>query len=326
VSATLTVALGEVAEITAGGGAPQDAAAFSGEGRPFVRAGSLNSLAEGADEWSLEKLTEKVAREHGLRLFPAGTELFAKSGMSATKGLVHRLNVPAHVVNHLAAIVCGERLDSGYLRHCLGANSPTRLIKDAAYPSIRLSDIATMKIPLPSLAEQRRIAEVLDRAEGLRAKRRAAFVQLDFLIQSLFLDLFGDPYTNPKGLGKEALEQITLNITDGKHGDCRPSPESGYFFVSVKDIKDGQIDYSGARQIDPDDFMEVHRRTRLEEGDVLITNSGTIGKTAVVAASPQLDRTTFQKSVAIVKPKREKLESLYLRTALDMCAAKLSRA
>ena len=55
-----------------------------------------------------------------------------------------------------------------------------------------------VEIPLPPLAEQRRIAEVLDRAEALRAKRRAALAQLDSLTQSFFLDLFGDPATNPK--------------------------------------------------------------------------------------------------------------------------------
>ena len=53
--------------------------------------------------------------------------------------------------------------------------------------------IRQLEIPLPPLAEQRRIAEVLDRAEALRAKRRAALAQLDSLTQSLFLDLFGDP-------------------------------------------------------------------------------------------------------------------------------------
>ena len=56
------------------------------------------------------------------------------------------------------------------------------------------------RLPLPPLTEQRRIAEVLDRAEALRAKRRAALAQLDTLTQSIFLDLFGDPATNPKGL------------------------------------------------------------------------------------------------------------------------------
>ena len=65
--------------------------------------------------------------------------------------------------------------------------------------AIMSREILDIRIPLPPLAEQRRIAEVLDRAEALRAKRRAALAQLDSLTQSLFLDLFGDPATNPKG-------------------------------------------------------------------------------------------------------------------------------
>jgi len=321
-----TASLGEIAEVAAGGGAPQNADAFTAEGTPFIRAGSLNPLVNGASESTLEHLTDEVAKEHGLRKFPRDTVVFAKSGMSATKGHVYRLRNEAYVVNHLAAIVPTQRVVPEFLEHSLRVFSPVRLIQDAAYPSVRLSDVATMKIPLPPLAEQRRIAEVLGRGLALRAKRRAALAQLDSLTQSLFLDLFGDPATNPKSITKRKLEDVTLNITDGKHGDCRPSSNSGYFFVSVKDIKDGQIDYRDARQIHRDDFMEVHKRTNLEEGDVLITNSGTIGKTAVVLRSPRVERTTFQKSVAIVKPKRGSLEPLYLRTAVDLCVANLARA
>jgi type I restriction enzyme, S subunit len=76
------------------------------------------------------------------------------------------------------------------------------------FPEVRRSSI-----PLPPLAEQRRIAEVLDRAEALRAKRRAALAQLDSLTQSLFLDLFGDPATNPKGWPKATLGDVTEMIT-----------------------------------------------------------------------------------------------------------------
>ena len=65
-------------------------------------------------------------------------------------------------------------------------------------PRLSPSTLAEFEIPLPPLAEQRRIAEVLDRAEALRTKRRAALAQLDSLTQSLFLDLFGDPVSNPK--------------------------------------------------------------------------------------------------------------------------------
>src|SRR5690625_4918210 len=68
----------------------------------------------------------------------------------------------------------------------------------ANLPRLNPTELARFEIPLPPLAEQRRIAEVLDRAEALRAKRRAALAQLDSLTQSLFLDLFGDPKDNPK--------------------------------------------------------------------------------------------------------------------------------
>ena len=76
------------------------------------------------------------------------------------------------------------------------------------------------KSQLPPLAEQRRIAEVLDRAEALRAKRRAALAQLDSLTQSLFLDLFGDPATNPKGWAHKTLLDLGKVVTGGSATEC----------------------------------------------------------------------------------------------------------
>jgi type I restriction enzyme S subunit len=81
--------------------------------------------------------------------------------------------------------------------------------------------LAGLTIPLPPLPEQRRIAEILDKADALRAKRRAALAQLDSLTQSIFLDMFGDPATNPKGMRKQPLgELIKL-----KSGDFLPAAE-----------------------------------------------------------------------------------------------------
>jgi type I restriction enzyme S subunit len=74
--------------------------------------------------------------------------------------------------------------------------------------NLRNEDLNELEIPLPPLAEQRRIAEMLDLAEALRAKRRAALAQFDSLAQSLFLDLFGKPKENPKGWPLAALMEI----------------------------------------------------------------------------------------------------------------------
>ncbi len=198
--------LGEIAEVATGGGAPQDAEAFTDQGMPFIRAGSLKPLVSGASESTLEHLTEEVAKQHGLRKFPRDTVVFAKSGMSATKGHIYRLRNDAYVVNHLAALIPSKKIIPKFLEHSLRVFSPICLIQDAAYPSIRLSDIATMQIPLPPRPEQRWIAEVLDRSEALRAKRGAALGELDSLIHSIFLDLFGDPVSNPRDWPQESLD------------------------------------------------------------------------------------------------------------------------
>ena len=107
------------------------------------------------------------------------------------------------------------------------------------------------------------------------------------------------------------LGEICLQITDGKHGDCENQENSGYYFVSVKDIDDDEINYSNARQITKFDFEDTDRRTKLENEDILITNSGTIGK-FVFVNSPLSRKTTFQKSVAIIKPNKNKIIPKFL--------------
>jgi type I restriction enzyme S subunit len=222
------VTLSSLAEVRSGGGAPQESAAFTATGNPFVRAGSLIKLLNGASEESLEKLEPPVAEKHGLRLFPVGTVLFAKSGMSATKGHIYRLSKPAYVVNHLAALIPHEPSDGGFLVRALQKFPPTTLIKDPAYPSIRLSDIKDMSVLAPGEpAERKRIAEVLDRADALRAKRRTALDQLDTLAHALFLDLFGDPVINSRGWRRIPFGELLSNIDSGWSPRCLDRPISG---------------------------------------------------------------------------------------------------
>lgn len=111
---------------------------------------------------------------------------------------------------------------------------------------------------------------------------------------------------------EQKLEDITLHITDGKHGDCESDDNSGFYFISCKDVYDGKIHYDGARQITEKDFVDTHKRTMLEPNDILITNSGTIGRMALVKDNPYIRKTTFQKSVAIIKPNPRKICPAYL--------------
>ena len=108
------------------------------------------------------------------------------------------------------------------------------------------------------------------------------------------------------------LKDITLTITDGKHGDCKNHDGSGYYFISCKDVYDETIHYENARQIAEDDFRDADRRTNLAAYDILITNSGTIGRMALVKDIPETRKTTFQKSVAIVRADTSQVVPNYL--------------
>jgi len=95
----------------------------------------------------------------------------------------------------------------------------------ASYPAVSDRIILASQIPLPPLAEQKRIAGILDAADALRAKRRAALAQLDSLTQSLFLDLFGDPVSNPMGWPEVEFEEI---VESTKLGMVRGSTDFGW--------------------------------------------------------------------------------------------------
>ena len=109
------------------------------------------------------------------------------------------------------------------------------------------------------------------------------------------------------------LKDITRNITDGVHGDCENENSSGYYFISVKDLQPYEINYENARQITYNDFANANKRTKLEKGDVLFANSGdTIGKMLRVKENNVIiGKTTFQKSIAILKPNCEIINDAY---------------
>ena len=108
-------------------------------------------------------------------------------------------------------------------------------------PFIKPSDVKSHLVFLPPLTEQRRIAAILDKADALRAKRREALAQLDRLAQSIFLEMFGDPATNPKGWPLRTLKEIGKVSTGG----TPPSALEGMFggeipFVTPGDLESNQ--------------------------------------------------------------------------------------
>ena len=223
----MKVCLGDICTISTGQSAPQDKSAFTANGIPFIRAGCLAALLEGKKEDEFELIDQEHAKKFRLKLFPKDTIIFAKSGMSAKLGRVYRLKSPCYLVSHLAAVIPSKKIDPGYLHRWLEKNPPSTLIANEAYPSIKTSVIKQVQIPLPPLAEQKRIAAILDKADAIRRKRQRAIKLADDFLRATFLDMFGDPVTNPKGWEVKEFEEI---VADTKLGLVRSSKEFGWGF------------------------------------------------------------------------------------------------
>jgi type I restriction enzyme S subunit len=163
-----------------------------------------------------------------------------------------------------------------------------------------------------SLPEQQRIVGILDEAfDGIATAKANSEKNLQNA-RALFESHLNSVFTHRgEGWVETSLGDVCQQITDGKHGDCGDQVGSGFYFLSAKDVKGGTLNYENARQITKVDFEETHRRTNLEAGDLLITNSGTIGRMAIAPADEKTKRTTFQKSVAILKPMKDSIDSKF---------------
>ncbi|WP_051227705.1 restriction endonuclease subunit S [Gillisia sp. JM1] len=205
--------LKNIAKVTAGNSAPQKDK-FSDEGIPFIRAGSLEFLVRGIPIDECEKIDPLFAKEKKMRLFPKGSILFAKSGMSSKMGRVYVLPEDAYIVSHLAVVtITSKHVNNEYVAFYFNYRPPYHLIKDDAYPSISVTDIENVEIPLPDLETQNKIVAILDKAKAILDKRAETITKYDELLRATFLEMFGDVSNNPKGFDKKPLKDFGQIIT-----------------------------------------------------------------------------------------------------------------
>lgn len=151
---------------------------------------------------SQDHITEEAIKNSTAKLIAPGAILVViRSGVLKHSFPIGINKVPVAINQDLKALTCSERVDATYLARFLQSNARNLLtnVRGTTADNIPTESLRQIQVPLPPLSEQKRIAEILDRAESLRRQRRAALALLDELTQSIFLDMFGDPVSNPKG-------------------------------------------------------------------------------------------------------------------------------
>ena len=140
------------------------------------------------------------------------------------------------------------------------------------------------EIPLPSLEEQKAIAEKLDKVSGLIEKRKTQLEKLDLLIKSRFIELFGDTVINPLGWDKKELGKV-CDVRDGTH-DSPQYYETGFPLVTSKNVTSGKIDLTDCSLICEKDYQKINERSKVDKGDILMPMIGTVGNPVIVDIEP----------------------------------------
>ncbi|WP_164962402.1 restriction endonuclease subunit S [Rubrivivax sp. JA1026] len=194
-------------------------------------------------------------------------------------------------------------VDEAYLFHYLPI--ALRRIEDATpfvtVKHLSAGDLREERIPIPPLAEQRRIAAILDKADVLRTKRREALAELDRLVQSIFVEMFGEPLSNPKGWPQRMLKELGAVSTGG----TPPSAKEGMFggdipFVTPGDLESGQavkrwLSEAGAQQVGT-----------VRAGAALVCCIGTIGKVSMAST-----RSAFNQQLNAVEWRRDLIDDRF---------------
>jgi type I restriction enzyme S subunit len=141
-------------------------------------------------------------------------------------------------------------------------------------------------LPLPPLPEQRRIADILDKADAIRRKRKEAIALTEELLRSAFLEMFGDPVTNPKGWRTVPLDELIDQERGISYGVVQRGPhiEDGVPVVRISNFGDCRFDGRDVVRTSSE-ISDAYRRTILRGGELVVSIRGTVGRVAVVPVS-----------------------------------------
>lgn len=302
-----TAALSEVAEVVSGGTPKSSVKEYWGGDIPWVTPKDLSDLTGAYIKETPRTISNLGLDKSSANILPANSVLFSSR---APIGHVAINAVPMATNQGFKSFVpVPDRLDSKYLYHWLKANRSylESLGNGATFKEVSKAVVSAVEIPLPPLPEQRRIAAILDHADALRAKRRETISRLRELVQSAFVDCFGNP---EPGWKVRPLADVVDPSTIVTYGIVQAGDEfqAGVPYIRTGDIVDGEIQTNKLRHTDPA-IASKFSRSAVDAGDIVMSIRATVGTTAMVP--PCLQGANLTQGTARIAPGRS-VEGLYL--------------
>ena len=279
--------LGELCSVVTKGTTPTSLGMkFEDEGVPFLRIQNLSgSSVHLKDILYISEDTHNALNRS--KIMP-GDFLITIAGTIGRVAIVPD-DFPEANCNQAVAILRFDKskLLPRYLLHWLTTNDALRQISGkkvtATISNLSLGQIKELEIPLPPLDEQKRIAAILDKADAIRRKRQQAIQLADDFLRSVFLDMFGDPVTNPKGWEVKSLKDIA-KIQIGPFGTQLHKEdyiEGGIPLINPTHIVKGNIVPKTNLSVSNEKHATLSEY-HLKVGDIIMGRRGEMGRCAIV--------------------------------------------
>jgi type I restriction enzyme, S subunit len=189
----------------------------------------------------------------------------------------------------------------------------SELSAGAVVKNLNIDIVKSVEISLPPLCEQKRIAAILDKADGIRNKRQQAIDLADQFLRSVFLDMFGDPYHDAAKYEVVPFEDLTSRITYGFTSPMQ-HVESNIPILTAKNVKHGYLDISKCHYALREEFEALTAKSKPVKGDLLITKDGTIGRCAIFEEDYEI---CINQSVALIQPRHDIVNPVYLEAYVN---------
>ena len=276
---------------------PHTTANDEGKGFPLVRTPNIGKGRLVYD--GMHRVCEDVYNKRNARAIPQENDLiFAREATAGNVALIQKGEKVCLGQRTVLIRPNQEKVNPAFLTYFLLAPKQQYNLlstaNGATVAHVNLPTIRNLKIDLPELPTQHRIATILSRYDSLIENYQKQIKLLEEAAQRLYKEWFidlhfpGHENTNildgvPEGWEKKKLCEFT-GITDGTH-DSPKQVEIGLPLVTGRCIVDGSIDFSQAYNISEEDVIKINKRSAVEDGDILLSNIGTIGKVCRISKS-----------------------------------------
>ncbi|WP_264889504.1 restriction endonuclease subunit S [Shewanella xiamenensis] len=281
------VAIGEVCTLMTGGTPKTTEKEFYENGDvPWIVSGDIH---KGEIYGCESKITKLAVEKSNARYLPKDSVLIALNGQGKTRGTVALLRMDGATCNQSIVSINPnnlEQLSAEYLFYYLKSQYQQirNITGDKDRAGLNMPLIRGIKIPLPPLAEQKRIAAILDKADAIRRKRQQAIQLADDFLRAVFLEMFGDPVTNPKGWEVKKFGDVIDVLTDyHANGSYKTlvsnvtlldEPDYAYM-VRTTDLEKGNFTDS-VKYIDQHAYEHLSK-SKVFGGEIIINKIGSAG-------------------------------------------------